>query len=266
MKLGISTYTYGWAFEAGANEYDLIAHAGSFGVSLVQVGDNLPLHLFSREQLFAFKSCLQQKNISIEVGARGLTEQRLLLYIGICKAIGAGLLRFVTDDGDYTPSAGDITKIIRKHLVFLQENDIVLAIENHDRLTAQELAGIIEAVDSPHAGICLDSVNSMGAGEHIGMVTNLLGPYTVNLHIKDFGIRRPEHKQGFMIEGRVAGEGRLDIPWLLQRIGSYHRCRTCILEQWVPPDKDRAATIEKERLWAQKSIDYLKKVLPALHS
>lgn len=260
MQLGIGTYTYGWAFEekGAMDELSLLALAVSQGVSLVQVADNLPLHTFSEERLRAFKNVLQQKGIKIEVGARGLTEAHLQQYIAICRKLGAGILRFVTDDQQYRPSVEDITQTIRAHLHVMQEHNIILALENHDRLTSGQLAGIIEALNSPYAGICLDTVNSMGAGESIGTVIDRLGPYTVNLHIKDFGIQRLKHKQGFIIDGRIAGEGMLDIPSLLHRINAYKRCRTCILEQWVPPEDDRAGTIAKERWWAEKSMAYLR--------
>jgi sugar phosphate isomerase/epimerase len=264
MQLGIGTYTYGWAFGAAVDmpfdELSLVELAGSLDVSLVQIGDNLPLHTFSGVRLRTFKNILLEKNIRLEVGARGLSEANLRQYIAICRELDAGLLRFVTDDQLYRPSVEDITQIIRTHLHLLQEYNITLALENHDRLGSSELAGIIEAVNSPYAGICLDTVNSMGAGEGIDTVIDRLGPHTVNLHIKDFGIQRLEHKQGYIIDGRIAGEGMLDIPSLLHRINAYQRCGTCILEQWVPPENDRTGTIAKERYWAQKSMAYLRKL------
>jgi sugar phosphate isomerase/epimerase len=262
MELGIGSYTYGWAVEAGGgfDELSLVAAAGTLGVSLIQVGDNLPLHTFTEGRLKRFRDMLDQRGLKIEAGARGLTVQRLGQYIAICRELGAGLLRFVVDDQEYRPSVGEIIQIIQSQLGLLEQHDIILAIENHDRLSSAALAGIIGAVGSPHAGICLDTVNSMGAGEGIREVIDRLGPDTVNLHIKDFGIRRLEHKQGFIIDGRVAGEGMLDIPFLLHRINSYQRCRTCILEQWVPRGGDSAGTIAKEHLWAEQGIAYLKHI------
>jgi sugar phosphate isomerase/epimerase len=267
MQLGISTYTYGWAFDGKGNtrepvlnEFALIELAKVLDVSLVQVGDNLPLHTFSCERLKAFKNALQQNNIKMEAGARGLTDEHLKLYSGICKEMDAHTLRFVIDDEAYEPTLAVVKKIVLSCLHLLQENDIVLAIENHDRLKVKELAVMIDVINSPHVGICLDTVNSMGAGEGLETVIDILAPYTVNLHIKDFGIKRLANKQGFIIDGRIAGEGMLDVPCLLRRLNSYHRCNTCVLEQWVAPENDLNETVAKEKRWAEKSIEYLKSI------
>jgi sugar phosphate isomerase/epimerase len=116
-------------------------------------------------------------------------------------------------------------------------------------------------VDSTWVGVCLDTANSIGAGEGIATITDTLLPHVVNLHLKDFGIRRLPHKQGFIVEGRIAGEGLLDIPHLLERVSARARCETCILEQWVPPLTNPEETRVKEREWAQASIAYIKKYL-----
>lgn len=65
---------------------------------------------------------------------------------------------------------------------------------------------------SDWVGICLDTVNSLGAAEGIGVVVETLGPSVVNLHLKDFVVLRAAHMMGFSIEGRPAGRGQLDVP------------------------------------------------------
>lgn len=67
-------------------------------------------------------------------------------------------------------------------------------------------------------GICLDSVNSMGAGEGIETIVEVLSPYTVNLHVKDFVVQRVYHMMGFVVEGRPAGQGMLPLEYLLEKL------------------------------------------------
>lgn len=136
---------------------------------------------------------------------------------------------------------------------------IKLAIENHDRLKAREFAGIIDSIGSEWVGICLDSVNSMGAGEGFETVSDILIPYTINLHIKDFTIRRVSHKMGIIIEGSPAGKGMLNIPDLLRRTSQNRLCQSAILELWTPPEPEIESTVLKEEKWAQESLNYLKK-------
>jgi hypothetical protein len=102
----------------------------------------------------------------------------------------------------------------------------------------------------------------MGAGEGLEQIVEILAPYTVNLHIKDFGIRRLSHLMGFQIDGRPAGKGMLNIPWLLEKITPFNKCRTAILEQWVVPEYTQSQTIQKEEAWAAESIQYLKQYFP----
>lgn len=266
MQLGIGSYTYGWGVGVSGRKsgrplsaLDLLEKAIDFGVNLVQIGDNIPLSEFSTRDLEELGDQAAANDIKLETGARGLTEKHLNEYIELSATLNARLLRFVIDKNEYEPQIPEVTTIITNALPLLQKHNIVLGIENHDRLKASEFVALIEAVNDPLVGICLDSVNSMGAGEGLGQVVDALAPYTVNLHIKDFGIERLPHAMGFQIDGRPAGQGMLNVPWLLEKITPFGRCHTAVLEQWVVPENDLEGTVRKEEIWAEESMRYLKK-------
>ncbi len=266
MKLGISSYTYTWAIglpgqlpAVPMNFYGLIEKAREIDVKLIQVADNLPLDRMDDAELEACYLAAREEGIQLEAGARGMTEANLETYIRIAGLIRSPILRFVIDAPDFSPDISTILGIIRNALPALKEKNIILALENYERLKASDFAGIVEKISSDHVGICLDSVNSLGAGEGLETVVELLGPLTVNLHIKEFCIERLDHKMGFLIEGRQAGEGMLNVPWLLDHVGE--RCQSAILEQWTPPEKKLEDTIVKEDVWARNSILYLKKLI-----
>jgi L-ribulose-5-phosphate 3-epimerase UlaE len=101
----------------------------------------------------------------------------------------------------------------------------------------------------------------MGAGEGVETVVDILAPYTVNLHVKDFHVQRVYHMMGFVVEGRPAGKGMLNTEWLLERLAPYKKCQSAILELWTPPEENIQATIEKENRWAEESIRYLKHII-----
>lgn len=265
MRLGISTYTYGWAigladnrFPSPMDEQALLDRAVRFGVRLVQFGDNLPLHELPPERLTGLKHRAEAESIALELGARGLTPAHLQRYIELAGYFKSRLLRFVIDQADYEPDVNEIVAVLRGAVPLLDRHTVTLGLENHDRLKAGEFASIVERVGSPNVGICLDSVNSMGAGEGLDEVVRTLAPYTVNLHVKDFGIERLPHQMGFRIDGRPAGEGMLNVPWLVGQIAPYGRCPTAILEQWVVPEADPPATVAKEERWAERSLAYLR--------
>jgi sugar phosphate isomerase/epimerase len=133
-------------------------------------------------------------------------------------------------------------------------------IENHDRFRATELASIIESISHEKVGVCLDCVNSLGAGEGLQWVSDVLAPFTVNLHIKDFSIRRVSHQMGFVVTGAPAGSGMTHVPELLNKLSRYKRCTSAVLEQWVGPESKIDDTIKKEQEWAKAGIRYLRQL------
>lgn len=273
MMLGISSFTYGWSVgvphqmpEHPMSVFDLVGRAIDLGATCLQIGDNLPLHSLQDADRRALKALLTDHNIRLEVGARGLTEHHLMHYIDIAAYYGSPLLRFVVDGKRYEPSPDTIVKIIRGALSELHDARVTLGIENHDRFKASELSAVLNAVDDAAVGICLDTVNSLGAGEALGQVAGELARHTVNLHIKDFVIRRVPHNMGFQVTGAPAGQGMLSIPALLDQLVPYDRCQSAVLEQWVTPEDSLTETIRKEERWAFESMQYLRRLPHFLNS
>jgi 3-oxoisoapionate decarboxylase len=268
MKLGISSYTYTWAIGIpGSIPGDplsicgLLEKAYSSGIKLVQIADNLPVEKLAEDELELLSDYSVEKGISLEMGGRGLTPEHTMRCLVAAQVIRSPILRMVIDSTGYEPAIPVIKGIIRDLLPEFSSRRIKLAIENHDRLKAREFAGIIDSIGSEWVGICLDSVNSMGAGEGFETVSDILIPYTINLHIKDFTIFRISHKMGLVIEGKPAGQGLLNIPDLLYRTSQNGLCQSAILELWTPPEPEIESTVLKEEKWAQESINYLKNLI-----
>ena len=266
MKLGISSYTYTWAVGFPGNQpmkpmniYQLIEKADELGVSLLQVADNLPLDEFSSSELFNIREFAKRSNVQIEVGASKMTLDNFKKYIELAVFFDSPILRFVIDGGSFRPCLDEVHKIIRYSLPLLDKNNIVLAIENHDRFKAIEFVEMMEKADSDKIGICLDSVNSLGAGEGLETVIEKLARFTVNLHVKEFAIRRMSHQMGFIVEGCPLGKGILPIEDLIGKVSQ--SCHSVILEQWTPCEETLEKTIEKENRWAKLSINHLKNIL-----
>jgi len=266
MKAGISSYTFTWAIgvpgkkpEKPMTVFQLIEKASELKVPLVQIADNLPLDQFSMPELLKIRNFAENLNVQIEVGARKMTPENLENYIELATFFYSPILRFVIDGIGFEPGLDEIHSIIKNIVPVLERNKIILAIENHDRFKAAEFAEMVEKAESNFVGICLDSVNSMGAGEGLETVIEKLTPLTVNLHVKEFFVKRISHQMGFIIEGCPLGEGMLPVKELVHKMSG--NCSSAILEQWTPPEETIEKTIEKENLWAEKSIQYLENVL-----
>ncbi len=267
MRLGLSTYSYTWAIGVAGqmpghpmSALELIDEAVRLGVSCVQIADNMPLHQFSRAELQKLSSYASSNGICLEAGTRGLKAENIIKYAGIAAKLGSPLLRVVIDSAGYEPPVKEVVGTIKGLLPVLKENNLKLAIENHDRFRSVEFAEMITDTDPDRIGICLDSVNSMGAAEGLHEVVDILAPFTINLHLKDFIVERVWHRMGFVIEGVPAGKGMLNIGWLRNEIEKHGKCQSAILELWTPPEDDMVSTIAKEKKWVGESIEYLKTV------
>ncbi|MDW8070737.1 MAG: TIM barrel protein [Anaerolineae bacterium] len=268
MRLGISSFTYSWAIgvphhlpQRRLGVIGLLDKALELGVRLIQVADNLPLDRVSSQELDAFRTRAAHHGIQIEVGTRGIAPNHLLRYLELAQYFASPILRVVVDTADHHPDAEEIVATLRGVISKFEEAEVCLAIENHDRFKARTLADIVNRIGSQYVGICLDTVNSFGAQEGPETVLEVLGPLTVNLHIKDFAVIRAKHNMGFTIEGRPAGQGQLDIPWLLQELNRMGRDVNAILELWTPPQERLEDTIALEDTWARASIAYLRSLI-----
>lgn len=275
MRLGISSYTYAWAcgmpghrFAAGDPPPPRLTHAGlleraaALGVGVVQICDNLPLDGLSSGKVDALARLAAERGLAIEVGTRGIAPaEHLERHIALAARLGSPILRVVVDTAEHHPAPEEVVATLRGVLPVLGEAGVVLAIENHDRFRAAVLRGIVEALGSDRVGVCLDTVNSFGALEGPGVVVGEVGHLVVNLHIKDFHVARVPYSMGFVVEGRPAGQGMLNVPWLLEALEPHGGEYNAILELWTPPEPRIEDTLRKEMAWAEESVRYLRTLI-----
>ena len=271
MQLGLGSYACAWAiggvpgYPCPAQKLDavgLIERAAQLGLRLVQIADNIPLERCSAAELESIRSAALQNGVMLELGTRGIAPTHLSRLIELCAFFSSRLLRVVVDT-QHKPSPAEVISAIREALGRFRAAGVTLAIENHDRFPVGVLTDIVKRVADPAVGICLDTVNSFGALEGPEVVINTLAPYVVNVHVKDFLIRRAPHMMGFEVTGAPAGEGQLDIPVLLSRLQSHSRNPNAVLELWPTPEADYAATVAKEEQWRRSSIRYLRSLIPS---
>jgi sugar phosphate isomerase/epimerase len=268
MKLGIGSYTYTWAvgvpgsMPAQPLGYSgLLERAAALGVKVVQYADNLPLEALADGELRALARQAQELGIQVEVGTRGIEAGHLRRFVEIAGIFGAPFVRVVIDTAEQKPSAEDTTSLLYPLREAFSTAGIRLVIENHDRFSCRTLARLVETLGSDWVGICLDTVNSLGALEGTEEVVRTLGRFAVNLHVKDYTVTRLGHRMGFLVEGRPAGQGRLDVPWLLSELRRLGRDPNAILELWTPPEERLEDTIAKEARWAEDSVAYLRTLI-----
>lgn len=264
MRLGLSSFTYTWAVGVPGSPppvpltaHDLLARATELNVAVLQIADNLPLQQLSNAAIEEIAEDARERGVAIEVGTRAIGVH-LDRYVQLADVFGSPFVRIVVDGADDHPSPAEVVTRLRPYERLFRDANVALAIENHDRFTSHQLLGIADELGD-WVGICLDTVNSLGALEGPTTVVRELGPRAINLHLKDFVIRRHPHQMGFEVTGTPAGRGMLDVDWLLGELRE-SAIRSAILELWTPPEPTIEATIAKETTWALESVEYLRTV------
>lgn len=267
MRLGIGTYCYMWNLGFGGvkphpewSAIRLLDEARRLGVRVIQFGPNRPLSDLPPSDLDTLLGAASSAGLELELGTKGLDPDLLADQVRFTRRCGASLLRTVPAERPDSPrfSLPQLESSLRQLLPVLEGESVTLAIENA-LIPARGLKSLVESLASPFIGVTLDTVNSMAIGEGVRDVAQTLGPYTRCLHIKDFAAAREWHMMGFRIEGRPAGSGQLDIPWLLTQVPA---SANAILELWVPeqPSLDQTRALELD--WVDQSIAALRLLIP----
>lgn len=238
-RFGVGSYTWPWAAREKTLTPQVIAErALAAALDTIQLCDNIPLTGLQPSDF--------PLGLTIELGTRGLASVPETLELAA--TLSSPLLRLVIDTHEHEPEPGEIIETVRGFLPQLSAQSCTLAIENHDRLRARTLAEIITAINSPFVGICLDTANSIGAGEGLETVLHHLAKHTICLHLKDIQMRRVSHLMGFDVFGCEPGTGIVDFAESLALMGP--RCQSVILEQWPPESSVEAS-------WAKTGIKIL---------
>ncbi len=269
MRLGLGSYAYAWAIGVPGHPparpltaFDLLEAAARLRVGLVQFCDNLPLTKLPAAELDRFEARARELKIQIELGTLGLNPENLRAYGQLARRFACPFVRIVVDSPGDEPTPEEIIARLRPIVAEFSAAGVKIAIENHDRLKSRTLAWIIEQLGPERVGVCLDTVNSFGSLEGPEVVVATLGRYTLCLHAKDFTIRRVSHRMGFILEGCPAGQGQLDVPWLLRQLAASPHPFNVILETWVPPDNTLEETIARECAWTAAGKNYLRSLIP----
>jgi len=266
MKLGVSSFTFPWAIggieadhPVAMDAFELLERAHLLGADVLQIADNLPIGHLSDGDLQKLKLAADSYSIALEVGARGIETETIDRFLKIAQILDSPILRVVIDSKGHEPDLPEICDLLKPFATKFKESNIKLAIENHDRLTCAQFNEIIDRVGADWVGICLDTVNSLGAVEAPNTVIPELAPRAINVHMKDFEIVRTNGQMGFTVRGTALGQGRLNVAEVIAAVGGSTREITAVIELWTPRQESYAETVALEDSWATESVAYLRK-------
>jgi sugar phosphate isomerase/epimerase len=146
--------------------------------------------------------------------------------------------------------------LLRKLLPAAEDHGVVLALENHIHLTADEMVEVVRGLDSPWLGVCLDTGNNLRLFEDPLAVAAKLAPLARATHVKDVGVRRGNPREFAFWPSVPLGAGLVDIPRVVALLREARYTGLLAIEvDYLDPDyggEDRAVAT---------SVSYLKGVL-----
>jgi sugar phosphate isomerase/epimerase len=241
----------------------LLTEAHRLGVEVVQFGPNHGLQSMTAADRAEVVRLAGELGLELECGTAGLDPGHLTEMARLARSCGARLLRTVPAErpGLSRMTPAETEAALRQTLPVLAGESVVLAIENA-LIPARTLRSILESIGHPLLGITLDTVNSLAISEGVREVAEVLAPFVRCFHVKDYAVTREWHSMGFRVEGRPAGQGQLDIPWIINLLRESGASGNAILELWPPPQAELEETVALERQWVEQSVRYLRTLIP----
>jgi len=258
-KVGISSFALRYAIATSTNPLNpigVLEKAAELGAQVVQICDNLPLAPLSNGALDTLARRAADLSLELEVGTRGSGPEQLERYFEVTQRLGARILRVVLSDAEEGRTIDEERAVLGALLPRLAAAGITLALENRFRLAPDQLAELIRSLDG--VGACLDPLNSISRLVGPREVIRALAPLAVTAHVKDGTMTR----EGaiWVLRGCPVGEGLLDVEGLLATLRANGRIPppNLLVEGWMEPLDDKAATLAQEEDWTRRGIAYLR--------
>jgi 3-oxoisoapionate decarboxylase len=201
---------------------DLCRDAGAGGLQL----DLSQLESHEPEYLRRLRSRLDELQLEIELSVPSKWLETPEAYDEMAKtarALGASRLRvallygrryesFATRE-DWLAFAARWRTTLVGLKGSLDRHRLQVGIENHKDWLAPELVALLQHVDSPHLGACVDFGNNLSMLERAEETVEALAPWAVTTHLKDMAVRvTPD---GFELSEVPLGHGLLPLATII---------------------------------------------------
>jgi len=141
-----------------------------------------------------------------------------------------------------------------------EKSGVKLAVENHTDAFSEEVIWVLDQVNHPFVGACIDTVNALHVTENPITAVENLAPRSFTNHFRDNKIIIKPY--GFKLTGAAVGDGDLDMRRayeLIQQNPAVNRINIELDLQCPLDNMQETLRIEREAL--QKSVRYCREVL-----
>lgn len=261
MTTGLGTYAFFWRWHASAEApltlEAMLEETAAAGLDRFQICDYPELETYDGRRLRTLRAEATSLGVALELGTRGIGQEHLERYLGLADRLGVTLVRSMVGAGGHRPDRAEAVRLLRAAVPAYAAAGVTLALETYEQVPVETLVAVVEEVDSPALGICLDPANCVAALEHPRQTIERTAPHVRNVHVKDFRFTRQEGWVGFNLVGCPLGEGLLPYDALLDAVRPAERGISQIVEHWLPWQGDSATTVALEQRWTTQTLTHL---------
>lgn len=261
MAIGLSTYAFFWRASSRVPTplglEAMLEQTAEAGASVFQICDYAALETLSAPELEHLRQRAVDQGVQLELGTRGLATEHLSRYLAMARALDVRFVRTMFNSAAHKPTQEEALALLRRVLPEFETQDVRLGLETYEQVKTRDVLAVVDAIDSPALGICLDPGNCVAALEYPREVIDMAASRVVNLHIKDFAFARQEGWVGFTYSGCLLGNGLLDYDYLQQAVRPNENNINQIVEHWLPWQSNAEETCRLEEVWTRHSLHYL---------
>lgn len=290
MLLGLHTYSLylhglgqAWAgfdlpWPRQLNTFELLDQAVRWGLDGLHLDDAVleslePAYLKEVGAAAREQDLYLEYNFSMDLGARGIGIQHdLAEAIATAQALGADIVKTSMDlirprpvaasrfHPDVMAQIKSVASRLKQMAPAAEAAGVKIAVENHCDTFSQEILWLLDRVDHPLVGACIDTVNALMVMEDPMQAIENLAPRAFTNHFRDDRIEFQRH--GFKLTGTAVGDGDIDMKRTYEIIKTKSSMNRINIEteMEIPfDDKKTALRMEKETI--ERSIKYCRQVL-----
>jgi 3-oxoisoapionate decarboxylase len=290
MLLGLHTYSFylhgigqAWAdfklpWPRQMSTFELFDQAAAMGLDGLHLDDGV-LETLDPDYLREVKAAAQARglyleyNFSMDLGGMGIGIQHDLAdAIATAEALGSDIVKVSMDLKRPRPLAASRfhPRVKAQMLKFASQlkaaapaaeaAGVRIAVENHCDSFSEEILWLLDLVDHPVVGACIDTVNALMVMEDPMQAIANLAPRAFTNHFRDDRIELQRY--GFKLTGAAVGEGDIDMKAAYEIIKTKSSMRRINIEteMEIPlDDMEQALRLEKQTV--ERSIRYCRDVL-----
>ncbi|MEX1298991.1 MAG: TIM barrel protein [Desulfotignum sp.] len=290
MKLGLHTYSlnlhgigqdwagFKWPWPRQISTFELMDMILDLDLEGIHLDDGVLEHLdpgFLKEvgAEAARKQLYLEYNFSMDMGGHGIGIQHdLPAALDTAHALGADVVKVSMDLARPRPVSGSRfhPRVIEQMSTFAQklravaptalDRGIRIAVENHCDSFSEEILWLLDLVDHPSVGACIDTVNGLHVTEDPMAAIRNLAPRAVTNHFRDDRIEF--QRWGFKLVGAAVGEGDIDMKTayeLFRDQSSMERINIETEMETPLDDMEKALAMEVDAV--RRSVTYCREVL-----